>query len=338
MSMRIFFIYFLAAALSLLLSGCAKELPQPPAAPNSATASRLLLHTVVTLQAEGGQAEVAVSSALQRLAELEALTDPHRPGSEVYKINSLAGRAAVKVSPPVFRMLAVAKELATLTEGAFVPTLLPVSQLYGFGSNSPRVPTEEELQQALSRTDWQCLQLDEVRQTARLTEAGMALDLGAAVKGLAADEVRRIFQEQGVTRGLCSFGRSTVLAWGSKEADVPWQIGLQHPRQPGRLAGTLALNKQILSVSGDYERYFEQDGLRYHHLLSPRDGKPARLLQSAAVVIDLDQPDAGLWSDMLSTAFFVLGQEKTESLAKRLPVKVRYLLIDKDGRQLGPLP
>ena len=207
-------------------------------------------------------------------------------------------------------------------------TLLPVSRLYGFGTAQPGVPTDEQLQAALRQTGWRKLRLDPAAQTAELTEAGMAVDLGAAVKGLAADEVRRIFQCHGVKRGLCSFGRSTVLAWGSKENGEGWQVGLRHPRREQELAGAVNLQNQFMSVSGDYERYFEQEGVRYHHLLNPADGRPARGLQAVAVMLDAAAPQAGLWSDMLSTAFFVLGKEKTERLVQSLSVKVQYVIFD----------
>ena len=324
MIMRIFFICF----LFLLFSVCGNEPHKTATNPEPVTTSCLLMHTVVTLQAEGGNTDAAVSEALDRLAELEALTDPNKPGSDIARLNESAGHGPVQLSVEVFRILEAAQLLAELSNGAFDCTLLPVSRLYSFGTSAPQVPDERKLTEALTHTGWRKLQLDKGRLTAELTEDGMAIDLGAAVKGFAADEVRRILQKHGVSRALCSFGHSTVLALGSRSTGQPWQIGLQHPRKAGELSRIVPLENQVLSVSGDYERFFIHEGERYHHLLSPQDGRPARELQSVTVIIGSEEADAGLWSDMLSTACFVLGKEKTGRLLKSLPVKVQHIIME----------
>jgi len=176
------------------------------------------------------------------------------------------------------------------------------------------------------------LVLDEKTQTAELEKAGMGIDLGSAAKGFGIDEVRRILAANGIENGLINMGASSISAIGQNEGK-PWRIGVIDPRgEDNELLGVLELTDMTLSTSGDYQRYFEANGERYHHILDPRTGSPAKGgLMSVTVTAKNNIENAGLMTDMLTTAIFVLGADKGKEFLDNLPEGYAGLLVFTDG-------
>ena len=175
-------------------------------------------------------------------------------------------------------------------------------------------------------------------------KAGMQFDRGALIKGLALDGICSTWQSAGITNALADLGTSSMLGMGVNEAGEPWQIGIRNPRgeRAGDMIAVLPLSDEVLSVSGDDERYFMYEGRRYHHLIDPRTGYPADTgLSSVAVTLPLAAEDTAGWegnmgmlSDMLSTAVFVLGPEEGRKLLADVPSAL-VILIGTDGKVIG---
>lgn len=223
--------------------------------------------------------------------------------SDVCRVNSTAGIEPVSVSPEVMEMLVLSKKYSELSGGAFDVTVGPLMDLWGFGK-APRVPSQEEIRNALSLVDMDSVVLDETDSTVYLPQKGMSLDLGGVAKGYATQKAAQVLREKGVSGAIINAG-GNVVTFGSKNSGNSWKVGIQDPRDTSRLIGVLSLNGKAAVTSGDYQRYFEESEKQYHHLLDPGTGMPANQLISVTVVCD----DAAK-ADVLSTALFVLGTEK----------------------------
>ena len=312
----------ICAALSSL--GCGADKPIQK--------SDMVMDTVVTLSASGAEAEAAVTEGIARLHELEKLVSPQLPDSDVSRLAQMAGSGQwVELHPEVYHLLAVAQDYAAKTNGAFDVTAKPLVDLWGVGTDHSRVPSPAEIAKAQKLVGWQKLELDEKTHSARLTEAGMGVDVGGIAKGMAADEVRKIYRRHGIKDGLLNLGGSSIYALGVNGEGQPWRIGLRHPRKDDaqEKIAVLPLTDEALSTSGDYERFFEEDGQRYHHIIDPRLGRPAQSgLMSVTITAADKLEDAGLLTDLLTTAVFVLGPEQGARFLRTMPSGISGALID----------
>lgn len=311
----------LAAAL---LTGCGQE--------KTAKQTELVMDTVATLTATGAKSEQAVTEGLQRLKEIDAMASASGEGSDLQKLADAAGTGEwVPLHPEVFHMLEVSQEYSRKTAGAWDVTAGSLVQLWGIGTDKARVPSAAEIAAAKEKTGWQKLELQPETQSARLQEAGMCIDLGGIAKGFALDEVRRIYERHGIKNGLINLGASSLYAMGRNEKGENWRIGIRDPHsgEKDAVLTVAEVSDQALSTSGDYERYFEQDGVRYHHILDPRTGRPAQSgIRSDTIVVDGSIPDAGMLSDLLTTAVFVLGAEEGKAFLESLPPKIQGMICD----------
>lgn len=330
----------LAGLLALPAGGCTREwsamgdLARQIAAPARSTGlqvvkkSDLAMDTVVQLTATGPEAEAAVEEGLGRVHELERLLDPKLEGSDARRLEEAAGTGAwVRVSPEMLRLLTLSRRISILSEGAWDITAGPLTRLWGIGTEAARVPGEEELAGARALVDYRLLEIDEENSSARLMKKGMCLEVGGIAKGLAADEVRAIYKAHGVEHGLINLGSSTLYAMGENSKGQLWHIGMKNPRggEGGKPLTVVELSGEALSSSGDYERFFEEGGRRYHHILDPRTGKPAGLglepalsLMSVLVVVPGSEPEAAMLSDALATTAFILGPEQGRAFLEGL--------------------
>ena len=254
--------------------------------------------------------------------------------SGVVTINENAGIAPVKVRPDIIEVLERAQYYAKLSGGAFDPTIGPLVNLWGIGTGNERIPDREEIAEALALVDWRDLIIDREARTAFLRRPGMALDLGAIAKGYAAGEAVRLAREGGAKHALFDFG-GNIAALGSKESGsgakaqaAPWRIGVQDPlAERGNYIGVLPVQDKSIVTSGVYERYFESEGKRYHHILSTTDGFPVHNgLLSVTIVAD-----QSIDADGLSTAVFALGYEKGRALIDASPGTGAVFIFDDRG-------
>lgn len=296
----------------------------------------MVMDTVVTLTASGEKADDAVRESIERLKEIDAMASTEGEQSDLKKLADAAGDGTwIPLHPEVFHMLEVSQEYSQRSNGAWDVTAGPLVKLWGIGTERAKVPTAEELASAKAKVGWQKLELNPETQCARLRATGMELDLGGIAKGFAADEVRKIYEKYGVKNGLINLGASSIYALGANAKGEAWRVGIRHPRseeKDDRLA-VVSLSDAALSTSGDYERFFEQDGVRYHHILDPRTGRPAdNGAVSDTIVVDGRLPDAGMIADLLTTTVFVLGPEAGQKFLDNQPPEVRGMICDRKLR------
>lgn len=283
------------------------------------------LGTLMHLRLYGPGADAALDGALERLEGLENLLSPRRRGSDVARINGAAGKGPVEVSPDTDRVLRLAREVAQASGGAFDPTVGPLVSLWDIGTPAARIPSPSELLAARKRVAWRDLiPPGGTDRSWGLARFGQTLDLGGIAKGYAGDELVRLLRNRGIRSGLLDLG-GNILVFGPHPGGGPWTVGIQHPEKPrGTPLGAVTLEEGTVVTSGVYERFFEQDGVRYHHLLDPATGKPAR---SGLLSVTVVARDSAL-ADALSTALFVLGPDRSGPLLARYPVEALFVTED----------
>lgn len=274
--------------------------------------------TVVCEDEQKGKA--ALEKAFSAFEKINDLTDRFpkygqkvSAVSDVIRINENAGSKPVVVSADTINIIQRSQYYAELSGGAFDITIGPVMDMWGFGKSGQQAPTDEEIKKALSLVDYRKVVLESTSSTGFLSNTGMSLDLGGVAKGYATDMAVKALRELGVEHAMINAG-GNVYALGGKPDGSPWRVGVQDPRGDKGIIAILSLKDAAAVTSGDYQRYFEQGGVRYHHIVEPSTGQPARDLIQTTVVAD-SATDA----DILSTLLFVLGPQQGMNFAKGLP-------------------
>lgn len=249
---------------------------------------------------ERSAAAKALKQAQARVRVLHDRLSVFQPESELSLLNASAGCTSVAVSADTYFLLLESRRYSALSDGAFSITTCVLSALWSIHARCGTVPSRAEVEHALTLVNDQDILLDEEEQTVGLRQFGQSVDLGAIAKGYASNEVRRILLEGGVTDALINLG-GTVWVIGSAK-----NVGIQHPdRLTGIAMGRISLANACAVTSGDYERYYEVDGTRYHHIVDPRNGYPSKSGLRSVTLIG----ENALALDALSTAVFVLGAE-----------------------------
>ena len=316
------------AALALI-TGLGREV--------TASSSEFIFGTYVKVTVTGRGAAAAAERAIQRMKEIDRLFDPGEAGSDIARLSAAAGLPGdVTVSSDTLALLAKANEAYRLSGGAFDPTVGPLVSLWGFGPQDPAVagtpadtqrtepPDAAGIQAARALVGWSSVRWDDARSTAALLRPGMALNSGGLGKGYAIDEAVAVLLGAGVKRAVIDAGGELYLL-GEKPGGQVWRIGVRHPRQNGHL-GVLELGPDVaVATSGDYQRFFDYEGRRFHHLIDPATGWPATGCRSVTVVAR-----TSVEADYLSTALFVLGPEEGLRLAETLP-GVQAVFVNAQG-------
>ena len=255
----------------------------------------------------------------------DRLVSWRKSGSEIAVINASAGKKSVKVSDDTAGYLDSVLKMAKDSGGAFDPTIGKITRLWGFDGETPKIPEESKIKALLKDTGYEKVKLS--GNSVRLNE-DTSLDLGAAGKGLGCDRIKDMFDKDGsVTGAVINIGGSSIMTYGSKPDKSAWNVAVTDPRDDGDYLGTVEVeDESYISTSGDYEKYFVKDGVRYHHIIDPETGYPAKSgLISVTVVCD-----SGIVSDMLATACFVLGKEKGMELAEKYDAAAVFADSDKN--------
>ncbi|MDR2717801.1 MAG: FAD:protein FMN transferase [Treponema sp.] len=270
----------------------------------------------------GGIVDPDSKSAATFRSAVETLT------SAVVAINRQAGIEPVKVRADVLEVLEQALYYAALSDGAFDPTVGPLVQLWGIGTDAQSIPGDREIAAALRLVNWRDLAIDREAGTAFLRRRGMALDLGAIAKGYAGDEALRIAREAKVKRAVFDLGGNIVaLGWRKqdKKKSLPWRIGIQNPlNERGVYMGVMPVHDTSVVTSGVYERYFETEGKRYHHILSTTSGYPVDNGLLSVTVVTASSTAA----DALSTTVFALGFQRGKALVDSIPDTEAIFIFD----------
>lgn len=280
------------------------------------------IHTEVWAESdENGQ--IAVNAVMQEMERINQLMSPYIETSELSIVNANAANHPVKVSKELFDLVSLSISLSQETYGAFDITFASVGYLYHYRDNHR--PDTQTIQSLLSAIDYQHLELDQQNLTIFFKHPKVKIDLGGIAKGHAVDNAIKLLRNLDITNAIVTAGGDTGLL-GDRRGR-PWMVGVRDPRNRDRQAVVLPLENTAMSTSGDYERYFEEDGKRYHHILSPSSGESVYEVQSVTVV----GPSSTL-NDALSTAVFVLGVKKGIDLINQ--VKGYDALIMDNQRKL----
>lgn len=303
----------LALALLLSLSGCA-------GGAEKREKTLFAMDTVMLLTACGENAEAGLSAAAETINALDALLSPEKAGSAVYRLN----RGETVSDPAVTALTETCRAVYDASGGALDPTVYPLVKLWGFIGGDYRVPTDAEIGAALEAVDFSAVTVSPEGVT---LPAGAALSFGASAKGYAAQRAAEAMAAAGVESGILSLG-GNVQTLGLRPDGTRWTVGVQDPAAPDSVLGTLSLGGGMAAVtSGGYQRYFEQDGRRYPHILDPKTGAPAQSDLTGVTVVCAD----GARADALSTALFVLGEDGALELWRETG-GFELLLVTADGR------
>jgi FAD:protein FMN transferase len=308
-----------------LWSGCASQ----PIAHASVIVKRsqMLMGTLVFVTAVAADEEVAQQAAQSAFAEirrLEELLSTWISTSELSKVNDAAGRAPVPIAADTLYVLDRSLEVARLTDGGFNVVIGPAVRRWNVTEQTD-VPTRSELERVRPLIDLSALSLDTSKSTAFLARPGMQVDVGGIAKGFAADRAVEAMQTAGAVAGVVALS-GDIKTFGRMPDGQAFLFGLQHPRREGELLGSIELRDEAISTAGDYERYFERDGIRYHHILDPTTLEPARDCQSVTVIAK-----EGILADGLDTGIFVMGSRRGMELIERLP-DVEGVIVDREGQ------
>lgn len=318
----------LIAALCLCLTGCGKQTTE-------ATAQIFAMDTVMEVAAYGEHAEQAVKYTEKRIEELENRLSRTKAHSLVSGLNR--DGSIRHLTYDYWNLIARAKEYRDATNGAFDITIAPVMDAWGFTGDSFRVPEQSELDTLLKKVNSDAIQMLGSPSDSVTLGEGQAIDLGGIAKGYTSDCVEAVFYDHEIENGKISLG-GNVFVLGTKPDGSDWRVGIKNPRNESGLAAILSLRDAYAITSGGYERYFEENGKTYHHIIDPSTGYPADSgLLSVTVVAADNGPDwagagNGAMCDAFSTALFVMGEEQALDFWRNGGYDFDLVLVTEDGR------
>lgn len=319
----------LLTIFALSLTACGET------AAESETRTVYAMDTVMNLTVYGENAAAALESAEKELHTLdEAVLSRTAEGSELYALNTSNGETVECGADDILpALIETALAISEATDGAFDPTLAPVLDAWGFTKDLRRVPSADELAALLAHTGRDKVALEETADgySVALSD-GAQLDLGGIAKGYAADLLRAQLEKEGVTSATLDLG-GDVFVMGKKSDGSDWRIAVKGPGDTESYLGIVSASDAFIVTSGVYERYFEENGVRYHHILDPKTGSPA---ESGLVSVTVMCKN-GAWADALSTACFVLGADGALALRDDLAAQgtnFELIFVTDDGRVL----
>ena len=316
--------------LTLLVSafsGCVG----PPTGQESAVVTRaqMQMGTLVKITAVARSesvAQAAVTAGFAEIRRLEELLSTWIPTSELSRVNAAAGVMPVHVSPETLTVVQRAMQAAEMTDGGFNIAIGPAVDAWRV-TEGQRLPTESELYALRPLVDLMSVHADVQAQTIYLEKRRMRIDVGGIGKGYAADQAVNALRRAGAVAGVVALS-GDIKTFGRLPGGKMFPVGIQHPREEGSVLAWIDLQDEAISTAGDYERFFEREGVRYHHILDPRTLQPARSCQSVTVIAR-----EGVWADGLDTGIFVMGPERGMELVEQLP-DVEAIIVDAEGRLL----
>jgi FAD:protein FMN transferase len=266
----------------------------------------------------------AIDAVMDEMRRIDAAMSTYKPDSEVSQVNAHAADGPMTITPELFKLLQTAADYSRLTNGAFDITYASVGYMYNFREH--KRPTEEQIQGALGAVDFRHVLLDPVAGTVRFSRPGVRIDLGGIAKGYSVDCGIAVLQKRGIDRAMVMAGGDSRII--GDRFGKPWMVGIRHPDHEDQVIVRLPLRNTAISTSGDYERFFDEDGVRYHHIIDPHTGHSASKVRSATVLA----PTATR-TDGLSKTAFVLGPEAALEIYNKLD-DVDAVLVTPQGKVL----
>lgn len=308
-----------------LLIGCVAV--KPVVQPVVSKRAQMHMGTLVTLTVVARDRSVgdrAMREGFAEIKRLEQVLSTWRPDSELSRVNTEAGRRPVEVSQETVELVIRSLDMANLTHGGFNIALGPAVDAWSV-TERQHIPDDRELQQLKPFVDWTRIQVNRMTQTIFLPFEGMRIDIGGIGKGYAADRAVEEMKRAGAMGGVVALS-GDIKTFGVLPEQNGFPVGIRHPRKEGELIAIIELKDEAVSTAGDYERFFEREGVRYHHILAPQTLQPARACQSVTIIAK-----EGVVADGLDTGVFVLGPVEGMALVESLP-DVEAIIIDDDGK------
>ncbi len=282
--------------------------------------TQILLGTVVDIQVrdyDEQKAEDAITKAFAEVKRIDDLFTTYNEKSPVWKLNH-SNDSIITVDEEIYGMLILCDSLWRLSEGSFDVAIESLIHTWGFDDKSPELPANEEIKSALNESGWDKIRFLNEKRIRRTEKAG--LNFGAIAKGYAVDRAIEILKQAGINEALINAGGEI------KSIGNDWVIGVRHPREINSIIKRIKLNGLSIATSGDYENYFEKNGVRYHHILDPKTGYPSKGLQSVTII-----HKHNTFADGLATAVFVMGKNKGIELIEELN-DTEAMIIDDKGK------
>ncbi len=278
--------------------------------------------TVELWSEDKDKAEAAIDALLDEMRHIDDSMSTYKPSSEVSQVNAKAADGPMHISKELFDLLVTAKEYSVLTDGAFDITYASVGYMYDFRKHVK--PNEQQIDKALPAVDYRHVLLDAKKQTVRFSQKGVRIDLGGIAKGYSVDRGIDVLKARGFDRAYVSAGGDSRII--GDRFGKPWMVGIRDPRKgEGEVITRVPLVDAAISTSGDYERFFDEDGVRYHHIIDPHTGHSASKVRSATII----GPYATR-TDGLSKTAFVLGPEKAMEIYNRID-DIDAIIVKLDG-------
>jgi len=271
---------------------------------------------------DGNHGEAAIDAVMAEMHHIDDLMSHYKPESQLSQINLHAADHPVEVDKELFDLIKLSTHYSEITAGAFDITYASVGYLYNYPDH--KRPTEAQIKAALPAVNWRNMKFDEAHHSVFFEHKGMRIDLGGIGKGYAVDRGIEILQKRGIQHAVVTAGGDTRII--GDHLGRAWLVAIRHPDDPSKVVTRIPLSDAAMSTSGDYERYFDENGVRYHHIIDPKTGHSASKVRSATVI----GPTATQTDGMSKTAF-VLGPEKALEIINRMP-EYDAVFVAPDGK------
>lgn len=319
-------VFFLVFIFSLFFIGCTNEKSNESKSIEYEKTEEIL-GTVVTGKVYGENSKEALEEAFIRAKDIEKIMSAKLSDSELTKVNKNAYNKEVKISEDLYFVIEKALYYSELTEGTFDSSIGKLIDLWGIGTDNEKIPEEEEINLLKGKKNYKNVVLNKENSTIRFLNEDIKLDLGAIAKGYVADEMKKIICDKyKIKKGILNLG-GNVMTIGSKNENEKWKVGITNPLNIEDVLAVLKVEEKTVVTSGNYERYFIKDNVRYHHILNPDTGYPAEEGVISTTIITKNSIDA----DALSTATYILGKDKGLSLIESLK-EVEAIFVDNEGK------
>ena len=310
-----------------VLAGCSSESGSGSKAPISQTRPDIM-GTVITISIyQEAEPEVfeEVFNDLSDIADRMTIQGENQHKSELAELSELSGKEAVKVSADTFLAIEKALKMSEDSNGAFNLAVGPLVKLWDINTEAAAIPDEEQINTTLKKVNYMDVVLDADEKSVYLEHEGMMIDLGGVAKGYGGDVAADILRKNGIKSAICDLGGNIVTV-GSRPDGLNWRVGVRNPviGENGYL-GIINVSDKVVVTSGGYERYFEQDGIIYHHILDTKTGFPSDSGLLSVTIIS----ESSITADLLSTAAFVLGLEEGMPLVEKYSAEAIFVTNDK---------
>lgn len=313
---------FIALAMGMTLTACSPSNSSQATNDGSYSSQIFAMDTVMTITTYGNEAKEASDAASDEINRLDAMLSSENTESEIYALNK-SGQGTLSDEGDF--LLSKSLELYEATDGAFNIAIYPIEKLWGFYDDDCHVPDENDLKTTLSLAKPEEISVDSSTGEISFGLDGMAIDFGGIAKGYTSSRLMDIFAEYDIDGAIVSLG-GNIQAMGEKSDNTAWKIAIQDPDDPSDYIGYLTTEATAVVTSGGYERYFEEDGTVYHHILDPATGYPANNGIKSASIVSSD----GTLADGLSTSVYIMGLEKASDFWKNSGYDFGMILLTDD--------